>query len=91
MALSLTGQSIAANSTLEEIEAEIVLIKAAIRTTREAKSDSLNDMQASQKTERQNLTELNNELQSYYNAKAIKTGSGSSSAELIAADYTGSN
>jgi hypothetical protein len=89
MGLSLTGKSIAACTTLEDIRAEILLIKAAIRTAREAKADSLNDMQASQKTERQSLKDLNEELRAYCDAEAILTGHPSSYATIESGNYTG--
>ena len=89
MTLQLTGQDIADCFTLEEINTEIGLIQAAIRASRESKSDTLDDQQARMKVERQNITELNKELKAWLKAKAIKTGADSATAELIAANYTG--
>ena len=89
MSLQLQPIDIAACFTLAEIETEITAIKAAIALARQSRVDSFDDMQARQKVERVNITELNNELSAWVKAKNIKNDTESSTAELIAADYTG--
>ena len=85
--MSLQPSDISDNYTLEEIDAEIVKIKAAIDFARESKSDQFNDMQAGQKVSRQKLSDLNDDLAIYLKARSIKTGSDSATADLIAANY----
>ena len=87
--LQLQAKDIAACFTLVEIQAEIDSIMTQIRLARQSKSDEFDDMQARQKVQRANLTELNNELSVWLKAKNILTGSDTSTAELIAAEYTG--
>lgn len=73
--------------TLEEIVAEIARLKTAIDLASESKSDSFSDFHANQKVERQSLTEMKNYLSVWLKAWGVKTGSPSSTAELIAANY----
>ena len=89
MSLQLQPADIAACFTLEEINTEITAIQAAITLARQSRLDSFNDLQASQKVERVNITELNNELSVWIKAKNILNDTDSSTAELIAAEYTG--
>ncbi len=89
MSLQLQPGDLAACFTLIEINTEIAAIQAAISLARESKSDSFDDMQARQKVERVNITELNNELSVWIKAKNLKNETDSSTAELIAADFTG--
>lgn len=89
MALQLQPRDIADAFTLAEINTEITAIKAAITLARQSRVDSFDDMQARQRVERVNLTELNNELSVWIKAKNIKNETDSSTAELIAGDYTG--
>jgi len=83
----LQPRDIADCYTLQEIEDEITAIKEAIELARQSKSDSFDDMQARQKVERVNLTELRNDLAVYIKAKNILTGAESSTADLVAANY----
>ena len=83
----LQPQDIADNYTIAEIDAEIVLIKSAIRNARESMSDKFQDGQADQAVKRQTLENLNSELAIYLKAKSILSGTTSSTAELIGADY----
>ena len=85
--INLQPQDIADSYTIAEIEAEIVLIKSAIRNARESVSDNFQDGQANQSVRRQTLENLNSELAIYLKAKNILSGTTSSAAELIGADY----
>jgi len=89
--LQLQPVDIAAAYTLVQIETRIAEITTAIDLASSSKSDQFNDMQASQKVERQNITELNNLLAVWIKAKNLKTGADSSTADIIAAEYTGVN
>lgn len=91
MALQLQAKDIAACFTLTEVNDEITNIMAAIAVARQSLSDSFDDTQARQKTMRQGITELNNELSVWLKAKGILTGSDTATAELIAAEYSGVN
>jgi len=85
--INLQPQDIADSYTIAEIEAEIVLIKSAIRNARESVSDNFQDGQANQAVRRQTIENLNSELAIYLKAKNILSGTTSSTAELIGADY----
>lgn len=84
---NLQPQDIADCFTIEEINTEISSIMSAIRLARQSKMDNFQDMQASQKVERVNLTELNKELSVWIKAKSILTGADSATADLVAANY----
>ena len=89
MALQLQPRDIADCFTSTEIDEQITAIKAAITLARQSRVDSFDDMQARQRVERVNLTELNNELSVWIKAKNILAEKDSSTAELIAGEYTG--
>ena len=84
---TLQPQDIADNFTIEEINTEIGLIQDSIRLARQSKKDTFGDNQATQSTERVNLTELNKELSIWLKAKSILNGTDSSTAEIISANY----
>jgi len=85
--LILQPKAIADAFTLIQIDAQIVDILAAITNATAAKSDSFDDMQARQKSERQNITELNKTLAAWITAKNIKTGADSSTADISPVNY----
>ncbi len=89
MSLQLQPGDLAEAFSLAEIQTEITAIQAAITLARQSKRDGFSDGQADQNVTRQNLTELNNELSAWIKALNIKNDTDSSTAELIAADYTG--
>lgn len=89
MSLQLQPADIAAAFTAVQIQARIDEILLAIQMAEQSKIDSIDDMQARQKVERQNITELNNSLSVWIKALNIKNGTDSSKADLIAASYNG--
>lgn len=91
MSLQLQPKDLAACFTLVEIQARIDAILLAIQSAEASIKDKFNDMQAMQEVQRQNITELNNSLSVWVKAKNIKTGTDSSTAELVAANYTGTH
>lgn len=87
MSLQLQPKDIAACFTLVEIQARIDEILIAIQAAESSIMDQFDDMQARQKVQRQNITELNNSLSVWVKAKNIKTGSDTAVADVISADY----
>lgn len=89
MALQLQPRDLADAFTLAEINTEITAIKTAITLARQSKRDQFQDGQADQAVTRQGLEDLNNDLAVWVKALNIKNETDSSTAELIAGDYTG--
>jgi hypothetical protein len=85
--LTLQPSDIAENFTLEKIDERITAIMTAIGDAEASTSDSFNDTQAQQTVRRQSLADLNSSLAVWLKAKSIKTGSDSSCADLVAAEY----
>jgi hypothetical protein len=85
--IQLQPQDIADNFSLVQIDAEIVLIRAAINNAREMRDYQFDDMQARQKVARQTLSELNSELAIWLKARSILTGADSGYAEIIPVEY----
>jgi len=91
LSLQIQPKDIACNFTLEQIDARIAEILAAITAAEQSQIDQFSDGQASQKVQRQNLTELNNNLAIWLKARSLKTGCEGSKVELISAEYQGGN
>jgi len=85
--LTLQPNDIAQFYSLADIETKIAFYQDAIDNAAVSKSDQFQDMQASQKVERQSVTELKNLLGIWLKAWQIKTGKDSATAEIIVADY----
>ena len=85
--MSLQAIDICNFYTQEQIETKIAFYQDAIDNAAVSKSDQFQDMQASQKVERQSVTELKNFLALWLKAWSLKTGNDSATAEIIVADY----
>jgi hypothetical protein len=85
--LQLQPADIAATFTLIQIDARITNLITAINAAELALLDSLDDMQAKMRIQRQTLPDLQNALAIWIKAKRIITGDEDAEIELIAAAY----
>jgi hypothetical protein len=85
--LQLQPADIAATFTLIQIDARITNLITAINAAELALVDSLDDMQAKMRIQRQTLPDLQNALAIWIKAKRIITGDEDAEIELIAAAY----
>lgn len=85
--MSLQPQDISDNFSIEEINARVTALLSAISIAEQSASDQFMDTQATQNVKRQKLSDLNDSLGIWLKAKAIKTGTDSSSVGLISAEY----